>query len=256
MASADWFLAKTQRFSLCSSHKTPVDTGSVLASQSKSVLRSISARCASRCSLRNNGSSILWWAGLQWCLHMDPSEVEFLAEKELVTITPNFSESRMCLISGDFGPFNPSMRTEVPIWLAVNLRQRHKCRIEPPDWLSVGMLTDIKVAETEAAVFTKMPSAHYREVADLILNNAAEDVPRADEVRALVKDVWDLRMAKLRKSVDHMITKQETHGKLNNLTVMEINTVRPFLTQALDHAHILRTQASQFNTAGSASNIY
>ena len=39
---------------------------------------------------------------------------------------------------GDFGPFNPSMRTEVPIWLAVNLRQRHKCRIEPPDWLSVG----------------------------------------------------------------------------------------------------------------------
>ena len=99
MASADWFLAKTQRFSLCSSHKTPVDTGSALASQSKSVLRSISARCASRCSLRNNGSSILWWAGLQWCLHMDPSEVEFLAEKELVTITPNFSESRMCLIS-------------------------------------------------------------------------------------------------------------------------------------------------------------
>jgi len=30
---------------------------------------------------------------------MDPSEVEFLAEKELVTITPNFSENKICLIS-------------------------------------------------------------------------------------------------------------------------------------------------------------
>ena len=30
---------------------------------------------------------------------MEPSEVEFLAEKELVTITPNFSESKICLIS-------------------------------------------------------------------------------------------------------------------------------------------------------------
>ena len=49
----------------------------------------------------------------------------------------------------------------------------------------------------------------------LLYCSAAEDVPRADEVRALVKDVWDLRMAKLRKSVDHMITKQETHGKVS-----------------------------------------
>lgn len=30
---------------------------------------------------------------------MDPAEVEFLAEKELVTIIPNFSESKLFLIS-------------------------------------------------------------------------------------------------------------------------------------------------------------
>lgn len=30
---------------------------------------------------------------------MEPAEVEFLAEKELVTITPNFSENKLCLIS-------------------------------------------------------------------------------------------------------------------------------------------------------------
>ena len=93
---------------------------------------------------------------------MEPPEVEFLAEKELVTITPNFSENKLCLISvceqnsclsiaaimvidcptlclqGDFGPFNPSMHAQVPLWLAVNLRQRQKCRIEAPGWMNVG----------------------------------------------------------------------------------------------------------------------
>lgn len=49
----------------------------------------------------------------------------------------------------------------------------------------------------------------------LALCSVAEDIPRADEVRALVKDLWDLRIAKLRKSVDHMITEQETFGKVS-----------------------------------------
>lgn len=39
---------------------------------------------------------------------------------------------------GEFGPFNPSMQTQVPLWLAVNLRQRQKCHIVPPQWLNVG----------------------------------------------------------------------------------------------------------------------
>ena len=88
---------------------------------------------------------------------MEAGEVEFLAEKELVTITPNFSENKITLISvrsgwgryrmivngilvvqGQFGPFNPSMHCQVPLWLAINLKQRHKCRIEPPEWLSAG----------------------------------------------------------------------------------------------------------------------
>ena len=110
-------------------------------------------------------------------------------------------------------------------------------------------LTERKAEESASQLFTKMPSPHYIEVAMLILNkyanypyihevclffncilyqinqtflslshtrthSASEDVPRADEVRALVKDIWDLRLAKLRKSIDIMITQQETYGKV------------------------------------------
>ena len=151
---------------------------------------------------------------------MDPSEVEFLAEKEKISIQTNFSEDKIYLIGvgvfttkeerykwillflmrrrdifstmafcqgysfdhcccgcyswsnsvyvhcmpasngqldhnflcyfhfltqfilsdlqGDIGPFNASLPTEVPLWVAIFLKQRRKCRILPPDWMDVG----------------------------------------------------------------------------------------------------------------------
>lgn len=39
---------------------------------------------------------------------------------------------------GDLGPFNPGLPVEVPLWLAINLKQRQKCRLIPPEWMDVG----------------------------------------------------------------------------------------------------------------------
>ncbi|TKC44072.1 hypothetical protein EI555_002159, partial [Monodon monoceros] len=69
---------------------------------------------------------------------MDAAEVEFLAEKELVTIIPNFSLDKIYLIGGDLGPFNPGLPVQVPLWLAINLKQRQKCRLLAPEWMDVG----------------------------------------------------------------------------------------------------------------------
>ena len=41
-------------------------------------------------------------------------------------------------LQGDIGPFNASLPTEVPLWIAIFLKQRRKCRILPPDWMDVG----------------------------------------------------------------------------------------------------------------------
>ncbi len=49
--------------------------------------------------------------------------------------------------------------------------------------------------------------------------SASDDILRADEVRTLIKDIWDMRSAKLRKSMDLMMTGGATHGK-----VREYNT--------------------------------
>lgn len=44
----------------------------------------------------------------------------------------------LCCAQGDLGPFNPGLPVDVPVWLALNLKQRQKCRIVPPAWMDVG----------------------------------------------------------------------------------------------------------------------
>lgn len=44
-------------------------------------------------------------------------------------------------LQGDLGPFNPGLPVDVPLWLALNFKQRQKCRIIPPDWMDVGNIS-------------------------------------------------------------------------------------------------------------------
>lgn len=187
---------------------------------------------------------------------MDPSEVEFLAEREPVKIVPNFTQDKIYLISGDIGPFTAGLPVSVPLWLAVNLKQRQKCRILPPDWMDTEILKEKKQEEADNRFFLEMPNPFYMELTQLLLQHATDDVPRADEVRTLIKDIWDLRMAKLRSSVDMFVKNDLSHAKLNFLTVMEINTVRQFLTQALNHMHNLRTNVSGGTSQSSQSQPF
>lgn len=79
---------------------------------------------------------------------MDPSEIEFLAEKTPIEIIPNFNhQGAIHLISGNVGPFRAGLPAVVPLWLAVNLKQRNKCRILSPDWMDVEKLEETKEQE-------------------------------------------------------------------------------------------------------------
>ncbi|XP_054627704.1 DNA replication complex GINS protein PSF2 [Dunckerocampus dactyliophorus] len=172
---------------------------------------------------------------------MDPSEVEFLAEKEMVKIIPNFNLDKLYLIGGDLGPFNPGLPMDVPVWLALNLKQRQKCRVVPPDWMDVEKLEEVRELERKEDTFMPVPSPYYMELTKLLLNHASDNIPKADEIRTLVKDIWDTRLAKLRLSADSFIRQQEAHAELNNLTLMEINTIRGLLLDSLNCMYKLRS---------------
>uniref|UniRef100_A0A8D1U2Q7 DNA replication complex GINS protein PSF2 n=1 Tax=Sus scrofa TaxID=9823 RepID=A0A8D1U2Q7_PIG len=180
---------------------------------------------------------------------MDAAEVEFLAEKELVTIIPNFSLDKIYLIGGDLGPFNPGLPVQVPLWLAINLKQRQKCRLLAPEWMDVEKLEKMRDHERKEDTFTPAPNPHYTELTKLLLNHASDNIPKADEIRTLIKDVWDTRVAKLRVSADSFVRQQEAHAKLDNLTLMEVNAGGAFLTRALSHMFKLRTNLQPADNA-------
>lgn len=69
---------------------------------------------------------------------MTPDEYTFLAEEQLIDIVPNVAISRIRLLSGMYGPFRPPTKATVPLWLALSLKRKRKCRIVPPSWLNAG----------------------------------------------------------------------------------------------------------------------
>ncbi|KAK2703407.1 DNA replication complex GINS protein PSF2-like isoform X2 [Artemia franciscana] len=164
---------------------------------------------------------------------LDPCDLAFLAEHTQVKVLPKVPGPVVQLAEGVFGPFRPGIPAEVPLWVAVNLRQRNKCKLLPPDWMSVEQLRTIKEEEIAATGFTKMPSENYFEVTHILLTNGLSDFDDADEMRGLVKSIWDLRLSKLRASVLQFVADGGFHAKLDNLTQTEINSIRPVFPQAL-----------------------
>lgn len=165
---------------------------------------------------------------------MDPDEIEFIGEKSNISIIPNFQLEAIHLISGEFGPFRPGIPVYVPLWFAIHIRKQQKCRIVPPFWMDVVLLEEKKEEERQTRYFTRMPSEHYMVEAKLILSLAPEDIPQSQVIRTIIKDIWDMRTAKLRTAMDSIVKGEDDHAKLDNLTMIEINTIRPLLPHILD----------------------
>ncbi|XP_046965013.1 probable DNA replication complex GINS protein PSF2 [Vanessa cardui] len=187
---------------------------------------------------------------------MDPFEIEFIGENRIVSIIPNFSHDKIFLICGEFGPFRAGLPMNVPLWLAVMLKQKQKCRMVPPDWMDIEVLETIKEEEKISRFFTKMPHEHYMVEAKLILGVAAEDIPRAAEIKTIIKDIWDIRMSKLRTSMDALMKSGGSYGRLDHLTMMEINSVKPLLPQAMDELHRIKMMTRQTTSSTLNSSTF
>lgn len=62
--------------------------------------------------------------------------------------------------------------------------------------------------------------------------SAPDDVDSAEEVRRLIQDLGDLRHTKIRQGVADI--KESVAVRLRNISLLEVNAVRPFFTQAMD----------------------
>jgi GINS complex subunit 2 len=159
-----------------------------------------------------------------------PLELEMIAGNQLITILPSISMEKTALISGAYGPLVPMRRCQVPLWMAINLKLKRKCRIIAPDWLTVEVLQAHLARETTQPEFSDLPF-RFSEVSKLLLDVASDDLENPDKIRSLLKDLREARQAKSREGLDKLDHNELT---LLNLCSMEINEIRPFFVRSMD----------------------
>ena len=126
----------------------------------------------------------------------------------------------------------------VPLWLALFLKKRHKCRLVPPPWMDPSAL-DMKLQEERAIPSLSLMDFHYIEIAGLILASAREDIPHKTQVRKAIEDLFTLRMSKLKCGLKGL----EATSRAINLTnagAMELQSLRSMLTELMGGLSLLR----------------
>ncbi|KAJ0338432.1 hypothetical protein COL154_012881 [Colletotrichum chrysophilum] len=201
-----------------------------------------------------------------------PAEVAFLCEMELVTIVPRQRLESIDLLSGATPALRPPARADLPMWLALLLKKQRRANIVPPPWLHPQSLAKIVHHETkiEPDAFSPPPPPpargdalgnasrygeetlsapflpsctadappnalpyHWFELAEMLLAHAIDDIPAPSEVRSLLRDLQEVRSAKLRKSTEEL---SEVAGvmSLRGVGAMELAESRGFFLGVIE----------------------
>ncbi|CAO3649597.1 unnamed protein product [Mucor hiemalis] len=157
-----------------------------------------------------------------------PGEIEFIAGDEKIMIIPKVKMPQLKCIKGNVGPFQPPLPVEVSVWLSLIMKKNNKCSIVCPDWLTVENLKKRHEEEEKENEFSTLPF-HYMELAQMLLETASDDIVNAEQIRKILKDIRETRQAKSRVGVKVL---DDTWLGMNNLSIMEINEIRPFFSRA------------------------
>ncbi|RXK36182.1 DNA replication complex GINS protein PSF2 [Tremella mesenterica] len=165
---------------------------------------------------------------------LTPDELTFLAEEEEISIVPLFSMTRIRLLSGIYGSFQPPSSSKVPLWLAISLKRKRKCRIVPPIWLNVETLqTLLKNEKERGEEFGRLPGRRFVEVSKVLLDVAPDDLAQPALLRSLLKDLREVRQAKIRLGLQSEGVMQGSYLQVTNLTPIELTELKPFLVKAM-----------------------
>ncbi|TQS37033.1 hypothetical protein Golomagni_02507 [Golovinomyces magnicellulatus] len=198
---------------------------------------------------------------------LTPAEVAFLCEMELVTVVPRQRLESLSLLGGAIPSLRPPQRSDLPLWLALVLKRQKRANILTPPWLLHSSLEMILQYETETSPITFSPPPphpypiatrpaitdhlsppflpsstsnapseylpyHWLEIGEILLEACSDDIPDAERVRGLLRDLREVRMAKMRNSVKNL----ETGGvsSLRGVGAMEIAEGRGFIVGVMD----------------------
>ncbi|KAJ6012032.1 hypothetical protein N7499_012998 [Penicillium canescens] len=184
------------------------------------------------------------------------SEIAFLAEMETVTIVPRQRLEGLELLGGPVEPLVPPRRASLPLWLALLLKRQRRANIMPPAWLHPEPLSLILEYTPDGNRYYAAPPFlpqntaqpvnssrdppslpfHWVEVGNMLLDAASDDLVDPDQIRRLLKDLREVRMAKLRSGVEVLDAAATGGGgvALTGVGSMELGEERGFVTGVVD----------------------
>ena len=169
---------------------------------------------------------------------LTPSENEFFAESTKVIIKSFFDYDTLKFISGTYGPFRVDENVEVPLWLAITLKKKGKCSIIPPKWMLASELQQYIEIEKNTTELTPL-DYHYIEIGTLLLIHAKDDIESPDSVSALLHDLQNIRIDRLKKgptdiSDNYFNGATVQHIPIPNVAAIEIDTIRGALCESMN----------------------
>ncbi|ODQ65425.1 putative DNA replication complex GINS protein PSF2, partial [Nadsonia fulvescens var. elongata DSM 6958] len=162
-----------------------------------------------------------------------PSEIFFLAENSLITIIPRQSMDAISLIGFSIPKLTAMRQTKVPLWAAILLKKQGRCSVVPPEWLTDEILTLIYQHEIQNNnKFNDELPFQWIEISQILLENCADDLDSpANVIRNLLRDIREARQSKARMGLGFL---NENHLQMDNLGLLEINEMRPFVSGIMD----------------------
>ena len=168
---------------------------------------------------------------------------------------------------GDTPALRPPQRADLPLWLALLLKRQRRADIVPPPWLSQEALENILQAEmaddarltptaplphpSSSSTRTSTSSAppfqhhstasgpasclpyHWLSLSTLLLSPGTHtDHPDAEAARRLVRDLREVRAAKVRASVD--VLEGAGGVRMDGIGALELGESRLFLTEVVN----------------------
>eukprot|EP00188_Purpureofilum_apyrenoidigerum_P000332 Plantae.Rhodophyta-Purpureofilum_apyrenoidigerum.ctg11393.p1 GENE.Plantae.Rhodophyta-Purpureofilum_apyrenoidigerum.ctg11393~~Plantae.Rhodophyta-Purpureofilum_apyrenoidigerum.ctg11393.p1 ORF type:complete len:213 (+),score=33.95 Plantae.Rhodophyta-Purpureofilum_apyrenoidigerum.ctg11393:128-766(+) len=187
-------------------------------------------------------------------------EAEFSAEDEMVSVVPTRRMGGLELLTGTYGPFRPGVAEEVPLWVALAMKKLKACKILPPSWMEIKELE--RIVEDERLNKSELNPIpfYYAEIAALILHYASEDLRAVATIRRGVEDLTTLRSNKLKRSMME-IQDMTLAVRCQNICSIEINNVRPLMTQVLSQLYITgerevpRSELQSSHSQGRSSSL-
>lgn len=175
---------------------------------------------------------------------------EFLAEDELIEINPSVRTSLITLVRGSYGPFEPSITTIVPLWLALALKKVQRCSLLPPPWLTASSVEQVVASERTNTEELQPLNFYFWEISTLLLAHASDDLDSPTDLRRALEDLSNTRSAKLRRWMHASVRDRVNAIKLNNLCMHEIELNRGVLTKVLDDLYSIHVPEDEATISG------